>query len=159
MARWDELERRIAQELEDCGYELVDFQCSGGHEGKKVVIKADRASGFTVDDCAAISRDIRIVLDDEEWGVGNYQLEVSSPGLDRPLKKLEDFKRFAGQQVAITTHQAQDGRHNYRGILNGVQDETVCVSVDGEEFAIPHEDIRKAHLVYEQPRRLKLVKS
>ncbi|TNF90172.1 MAG: ribosome maturation factor RimP [Gammaproteobacteria bacterium] len=132
------------------GYELVgvEFLGGGGHGTLRVYI--DRDDGVSVDDCAAISHQISGILDIEEPIKQAYDLEVSSPGIDRPLFKLADFQRFAGQTARIKLAIAQQGRKNFKGRLQGVADDKmVRIEVDGEEFSLPFADIARANLVGE----------
>ncbi len=136
--------------IESMGYELVgvEFLGGGGHGTLRVYI--DRDDGVSVDDCAAISHQISGILDIEEPIKQAYDLEVSSPGIDRPLFKLADFERFAGQTARIKLAIAQQGRKNFKGRLQGVvDDKMVKIEVDGEEFSLPFADIARANLVGE----------
>ena len=159
MDRMHELEATIEQELESMDYELVDLQCSGGSAGKTILIKVDRTGGLTIRDCEIISRDLEPLLDDERWELGDYRLEVSSPGLERPLKKREDFERFRGERIAIRTKHVLEGRRNYRGILKRIEAESLYLEIEGQEVIIPFDEINKAHLIFEDPIPLRLVKS
>ena len=136
--------------IESMGYELVgvEFLGGGGHGTLRVYI--DRDDGVSVDDCAAISHQISGILDIEQPIKQAYDLEVSSPGIDRPLFKLADFERFAGQTARIKLAIAQQGRKNFKGRLQGVgDDKMVKIEVDGEEFSLPFADIARANLVGE----------
>lgn len=148
MSMLDELEAFIREQVESMGYEFVDSWYIGTRYGKTLRIMADRPGGLTLGDCEFISREIMDIIGERDFGLGNYRLEVSSPGLDRPLKKIEDFKRFCGKKVSIRTVEAHEGRRNYRGILKGVSDNNIYIDVDGCEYCISHEDVHKAHLVY-----------
>ena len=132
------------------GYELVgvEFQGGGGHGTLRVYI--DREDGVSVDDCAAISHQISGILDVEEPISQAYDLEISSPGIDRPLFKLADYERFAGQTAKIRLAVGIEGRRNFRGRLLGVAEPgQVRIEVDGEVFTLPHTDIARANLVGE----------
>lgn len=112
------------------------------------------SSGVTLGDCQAVSRDLGPALDVNETVSGSYRLEVSSPGLDRPLVKLRDFERFAGRKVAIKTRSRHpDGRggerRKFTGRLLGVDGDAVCLSVDASELSFPYADIDSANVVYE----------
>jgi len=102
-------------------------------------------------DCQAVSEDLSVALDADERmaPLGAYQLEVSSPGLDRPLFKLDDFKRFLGRVVKIQTARAVSGRKRFRGKLVEVQGENVRIEQDGSAVVIHYPDIHKANLVFE----------
>ena len=143
------LESMIATRLAEMGFELVDLQCVGSPGGKRVLIRADREGGITVGDCQSISRELGPLLEDEQWSLGSFNLEVSSPGLDRPLKKLQDVQRFVGKKAAIKTKTAQDGRRHYKGYLSRVQGNAIVMQIDEREFEIDWDDVLKAHLVFE----------
>ena len=134
--------------VESMGYELVgvEFLGAGGYGTLRVYI--DRDSGVSLDDCAAISHQISGVLDVEEPIKQAYDLEVSSPGIDRPLFKLADFARFAGKTARIKLAVGLLGRKNFKGELQGVADsKLVTIEVDGEIYDLPYADIAKANLV------------
>ena len=134
--------------VESMGYELVgvEFLGAGGYGTLRVYI--DRDSGVSLDDCAAISHQISGILDVEEPIKQAYDLEISSPGIDRPLFKLADFERFAGRTARIKLAVGLLGRKNFRGKLQGVADsKLVTIEVDGEIFDLPYADIAKANLV------------
>jgi ribosome maturation factor RimP len=126
------------------GYELVDARASGG--GRFLTIFIDRPGGITVDDCAEASRQLARVFAVE--GIDYDRLEVSSPGLDRPLRKAADFERFAGSRVDVKMRTADaGGRRRYTGLLRGAQDGVARLEVDGREVALDVSDIDKARLV------------
>ena len=134
--------------VESMGYELVgvEFQGAGAHVTLRVYI--DRDSGVSLDDCAAISHQISGILDVEEPIKEAYDLEISSPGIDRPLFKLADFERFAGKTARIKLAVGLLGRKNFKGELQGVADsKLVIIEVDGEVYDLPYADIAKANLV------------
>jgi ribosome maturation factor RimP len=134
--------------IEPMGYELVGVQVlNAGKHGKTLRIYIDHADGITLDDCAAVSHQFSGVLDVEDPVSGNYDLEVSSPGLDRPLFVAEHFARFAGEQVKIRTLSPHGGRRKFSGELKGIDADIVTISMDGEEFQIPLGDIDSARLV------------
>jgi ribosome maturation factor RimP len=134
--------------VESMGYELVgvEFLGAGGHGTLRIYI--DRDDGVSLDDCAAISHQISGILDVEEPIKQAYDLEVSSPGIDRPLFKLADFERFAGRMAKIKLTVGQLGRKNFKGELQGVADsKLVSIEVDGEIYDLPYADIARANLV------------
>ena len=136
--------------IESMGYELVgvEFMGGGGHGTLRVYI--DRDEGVSIDDCASISHQISGILDVEEPIKQAYDLEISSPGIDRPLFKLADFERYAGSTAKIKMAVGVDGRKNFKGRLQGVADaKMVEIEVDGEVFSLPHADIARANLVGE----------
>lgn len=131
------------------GYELVRVQINGGASDMCLQIMAERRDRveMNVEDCASISRNISTILDVEDPISEAYTLEVSSPGMDRPLVRLEDFTRFAGFEARIDTRTAIVDRKRFRGKLEGVDGETVLIEVDGETYEIPFGDILRAKLV------------
>jgi ribosome maturation factor RimP len=134
--------------IESMGYELVGAQLvSNGKFGKVLRIYIDSEKGITLDDCSAVSHQFSGVLDVEDPISGNYQLEVSSPGLDRPLFFREHFQRFAGEQVSLRTLSPHDGRRKFTGTLEGMEEDAVIISVDGERYFLPLNDIDMARLV------------
>lgn len=129
------------------GFELVDAQVS--NRGRFLRIFMDKPGGITVDDCAAVSRHLARVLEVE--GVDYDRLEVSSPGLDRPLRKAADFARFAGQRVDVRMRLADaNGRRRYIGRLKGIEGATATVEVDGAPVALQLDGMDRARLVPEQ---------
>lgn len=136
--------------VESMGYELVgvEFNAGGGHGTLRVYI--DREQGVSLDDCAEISHQLSGILDVEDPIKQAYDLEISSPGIDRPLFKLADFERFKGELAKIKLAVGLDGRKNFKGRLQGVTEtRQVKIEVDGEEFSLPHADIARANLVGE----------
>ncbi len=136
--------------VDSMGYELVgvEFQGAGSHGTLRIYI--DRDQGVNLDDCAAISHQISGILDVEEPIKQAYDLEISSPGIDRPLFKLADFERFEGETAKIKLAIALEGRKNFKGRLQGVTEtRQVKIEVDGEEFSLPYADIARANLVGE----------
>ncbi len=131
------------------GYEIVRVQLSGGRR-PVLQIMAERVDGapMTVDDCADISRTVSALLDVEDPISGAYHLEVSSPGIDRPLTRLKDFERYAGFEARIETKALIDGRRRFKGVLKGTAGETVRVEIEGGALAeLPFGGILRAKLV------------
>jgi len=128
------------------GYELVDLQASSG--GRLLRIFIDKPGGVGIEDCAALSRQLARVLEVE--GVDYERLEVSSPGLDRPLRKSADFARFAGHraEVRMRTPDAT-GRRRFVGVLKGADEGRVSMELDGQTVALAIDDIDRARLVPE----------
>ena len=146
------VEAIIAPAMEDMGYEIVRVIFSG--KTKPILqVMAERAdrTAMTVDDCAEISRTVSALLDVEDPVSGAYMLEVSSPGIDRPLTRRRDFDRFAGFEARLETHMPVDGRKRFRGRLLGtVHDAVRLTPTDGpanQEVTVPFAAIKKAKLV------------
>jgi len=147
------LERRIADViapvLDDERFELVRVRVSGGRT-KTLQVMAERPDGtMSAEDCAALSRAISPVLDAVDPIEGAYHLEVSSPGIDRPLTRLKDFVQWEGYEAKIELDRMVEGRKRFRGVLGGVEDEAVVLDPEGEAEAvlIPFEWIAQAKLV------------
>ncbi|MGI9417686.1 MAG: ribosome maturation factor RimP [Geminicoccaceae bacterium] len=138
----------IAPTLEAMGFELVRVMSTGGRRPTLQVMaeRLDRA-GMTVDDCAEISRAVSAILDVEDPIKEAYQLEVSSPGIDRPLIKPVDFERFAGFEARVETDRPIEGQRKFKGRLLGVEEEAVRLALPEGERMLPLSSIRKAKLV------------
>lgn len=129
------------------GYELVELELVGGGGNRVLRLFIDAPSGVTLDDCAAVSEAVEEVLDAEDPIPGEYSLEISSPGVDRPLRKADDYRRFAGEQVKVKTFGPIDGQRSFTGTLVGLEEEQVIVETPEGRAAIPREQVAKAHLV------------
>ena len=126
--------------------ELVDveFVKEGPHWVLRIFL--DRPDGIDIEDCQEVSTALSQRLDDEDPIPQAYSLEVSSPGLERPLKKIEDFQRFSGERVQIKTYRAEAGRKKFIGVLLGLADDNVELELDDEKITIPWDNIAKANL-------------
>ncbi len=128
------------------GMELIDVEYGPGPSGWVLRLIIDRPGGVTVDDCADIGHLVGDLLDGRDPVPGRYSLEVSSPGINRPIKKRDDFRRFVDHRVFIKTRELIDGRRNYRGILQGIKGDLVLVSSKEGTFSIPFDKIARARL-------------
>jgi ribosome maturation factor RimP len=148
MSLTDHIADLIAPSIEALGYEVVRVTLAGSQR-KVLQIMAEPKDGrvMAVEDCARVSRAVSAILDVEDPISGAYSLEVSSPGIDRPLTRPKDFDRFAGHEAKIETHEPVDGRKRFKGILKGVADESVKIDSEGAELALPLNQIAKAKLV------------
>ena len=146
--RTDSVEALIAPALEGLGYDLVRVKLIGTTR-PTLQIMAERRdeAGMTVDDCADISRTVSAILDVEDPISGAYMLEVSSPGLDRPLVRPRDFERFAGFEAKIELRRPVNGRKRYRGTVLGYADDVVTIEMEDGPAALPFGDIDSAKLV------------
>lgn len=139
--------------IERDGFELVEVEW--GREGPSWVLRlfVDRPGGVTIDHCQELSRTIEPVLDVADFIEPAYHLEVSSPGLDRPLRRPADFERFVGQRAHLKTYgplETPTGpRKNWTGTLRGFRDGAVEIEVDGTLYRVPHDRIAKARLEYD----------
>ncbi len=139
--------------IEAEGMEIVDLECLRMKYRWLIRTYIDKEGGVTIDDCSEISKQMGDILDVYDVLPGSYTLEVSSPGLDRPLTRDKDFIKYCGSTVHIKTKEKLDGMRNFRGILNDYLDEngmkTLIVDVSGKIYHIPKDVVVKAHLVYQ----------
>jgi ribosome maturation factor RimP len=145
-----QLTELIETTVSGLGYELVDLERSGGGMLRVYIDHAvDQAAGIAIEDCEKVTRQLQYVLEVEN--IDYDRLEVSSPGLDRPLKKLADFERFAGSEVSLTLKKPLDGRKSFRGILHAPEGETIGLEFEGKDGAAMLDftlaDLDKARLV------------
>jgi len=135
--------------LKDEGLELVDLEYR--REGRRWVLRLfiDKEGGVTIEDCAAVSRDLGDILDAKDAVPEAYVLEVSSPGLNRRVRKKEDFSRFAGRKVEVRLTVPQDGRRKIVGNILGVEGEAIVVAAGESTYTIALEEIARANLVHE----------
>ena len=134
--------------IEGLGYEVVDIDYRPHPTDGLLRIYIDGPNGIVLDDCTAVSRQISSVLDVEDPIPGQFNLEISSPGMDRPLRKVVDFERFTGSTVKIKlTVPTLEGQRNFTGKLKGVENEEVVLEMDGETHYLPIDSIDKARIV------------
>lgn len=145
----DRLTQLIGQVVEPMGYELVGIEYRRGADAGLLRIYIDQDAGILMDDCVKVSRQLSAMLDVEDPLKEAYQLEVSSPGVDRPLFVKEHFERFAGNKARIKLRVKLHGQKRFEGVLKGVQDEDVVLEVDGEMEYLPLDQIDTARLVPE----------
>ena len=149
MALYETLNALVEPICNEMGYELVRLQLQGGNTRKVLQIMAERKDrkAMTVEDCADLSRAISPVLDEKDPIEDNYTLEVSSPGIDRPLVKLADFDRFKGFEAKVESLSLIDGRKRFAGKLQGTNGNDVILLFEGGEVRLPFDWIAKAKLV------------
>jgi ribosome maturation factor RimP len=135
--------------IEALGFELwgVEYLSQGRHSLLRVYIDAEQ--GITVEDCALVSQQVGSVLDVEDPITGEYTLEVSSPGMDRLLFRLDQYPGFVGEIVDLRLRMPFEGRRKFKGVLTGIEGEDVVIRVDDHEYLLPHSAIEKARI---QPR-------
>lgn len=147
MAEKRELKTMIAQAVAAVGFEFVGCEVVKSGRSQIVRVYIDKPEGVTVDDCAMASKQIGSVLDAEQCMASQYNLEVSSPGLNRPLFELSQYKDFIGQTVHVKSRLAINGQRNFTGILRNVDESNVVLSVHDEEVSLPFASISKGNLV------------
>ena len=146
--RAETIERLVKAPLEAEGFDIVRVIFSGDRRPKlQIMVERQDGRAVNVDDCALASRRVSAVLDVEDPVSGSYVLEVSSPGIDRPLTRLRDFERFTGFEARVELRVPVDGRRRFRGRLLGVDRETIRLETDQEEIELSFDDIHKAKLV------------
>ena len=141
--RIEHIVESVANEL---GYEVVKIDFVPQQKNSILRIYIDSEKGIQIEDCEKVSRQISAVLEVEDPIAGSYTLEVSSPGIERPLVKPEHFERFCGQRVKVLTHNMYLGRKRFTGQLTEVNDAGIVVEVDGEAYDLPFNDINNAKL-------------
>jgi ribosome maturation factor RimP len=141
-----ELRELLEPAVTTLGFELVGVQFL---PGRRAVLRLyiDSEHGVTVDDCQDVSYHVSGLLDVEDPIPGQYSLEVSSPGLDRPLFRASDFERFAGREIRVRLGTPRDGRRKFRGVLIGLREGRVVVRVDEQELIVSPDEIDEARLV------------
>ena len=151
----DQVQKIVVPVLEDLGTELVDIELRGQRKDLVLTIFIDKEGGVNLDDCAEVSHEVGTLLDVEDVIPGSYRLEVSSPGLDRPLKKAEDYNRFAGKLIKLKTRamcdpdQSGHDRKTFRGRLLGIEGNLIRIEIEGTKSSIasiPLENVDKANL-------------
>ena len=147
-----QLEALVRPVIESLDYQLwgLEFKSRGRNSVLRIYIDAlpgKEEGGITLDDCTKASRQVSGVLDVEDPITEEYTLEVSSPGVDRPLFTLEQYQQWAGAEVNIRLRVPFEGRRKYRGFLKGVEDQDVVVVVDDQELLFPIESIDKAQVI------------
>ena len=133
--------------VEDLGFEFVGLEYSSNPKNPVLVLYIDKPGGIAVEDCEKASREVASLLDVEDPIPGHYVLEVSSPGLDRPLFSPQQFERFIGEQAQISLFAPIDGRRKFKGRILGVEDDRINIDQDGVEVTLEHGNIAKARLV------------
>lgn len=143
-----QLEELLAPVVASLGCDLwgLEYFAQGKRSMLRVYIEK-KPDGVLIEDCELVSRQVSSVLDVEDPITGEYTLEVSSPGMDRPLFKLEQFSDYLGQIIAVKLRIAFDGRKKFTGILKGVENGEVVLEVDAEEYLLPYELVDKASVV------------
>lgn len=136
--------------VESHGMELVDVEFKREPTGWVLRIFVDKEGGVNLDDCSLVSREVGTVIEVEELIEQHYTLEVSSPGLTRRIKKLDDFDRFKGKFIRLKCFEAIDGSKNMNGKLLGIEGDNVILEKDGKEFKVLYKNIAKANLEFVQ---------
>lgn len=136
------LEPRAQQE----GVEIVTIEITGAKKSPTIRVYVDSPEGASFDVLASTQAWVNDIMDEIDPFPGAYTLEVSSPGIDRPLRTIEHFERFVGDTAVVKMSSATSGRSNWTGVLAGVEDENVLLDVEGERVSLPLSSIKKAHI-------------
>ena len=132
--------------VEALGYELwgIEYLSQGRHSVLRVYIDAE--NGIAVEDCAKVSEQVGSVLDVEDPITGEYTLEVSSPGMDRLLFRLDQYRAYVGEVLELRLRVPFEGRRKFKGVLTGIEGEDVVIRVDDHEYLLPHSAVDKARI-------------
>ncbi|KAA5523760.1 MULTISPECIES: ribosome maturation factor RimP [Haemophilus] len=141
------LQEMLQGAVEDLGCELWGIECQRAGRFMTVRLFIDKEGGVTVDDCADVSRQVSAILDVEDPIADKYNLEVSSPGLDRPLFTLSQFERYIGQDIAVHLRIPVMERRKWQGKLERIENDMVILIVDGQEQVLVFGNIQKANVV------------
>ena len=137
--------------LLNLGYELVDLDFGQGEDSALLRLYIDREGGVNLDDCTHVSRMLGALLDVEDPIPGRYNLEISSPGLNRRLRRPKDFQTRLGETIKVTLLKPLNGRRRFKGVLLDCQENPLTVTIDvvGETFIVPLDETSKCNLVYD----------
>ncbi len=147
MASIVKLNEMFAPVVAGLGYEFVGLEYKSGASPSILRIYIDHENGITVDDCATVSRQVSAILDVEDPIKGEYTLEVSSPGFDRPLFTIEQYQKYVDAKIKCKLRMPHNGRRNFTGKLLEVTDEQIILSIDNDEIELYFDDIESANIV------------
>ena len=147
VSRHDQLTGLLEPVVEAMGCQLWGLEYFTQGRSSTLRLYIDRPEGVGLKECEQVSRQVSSVLDVEDPIAGEYTLEVSSPGVDRPLYTLDQFRRFVGEQVAIKLRSAFEGRRKVSGALRAVENDEVIIQAEGHEYLLPFELIEKANII------------
>lgn len=129
------------------GYELIEIEFDAHPKNKVLRLYIDKEDGIVIEDCSEVSRQVSALIDVEDPIDGFFNLEVSSPGLDRPLRKVEDYERFKGEMVKIKTSMPQNGQRNFKGRIKAVEKDSIVIECEDKEVSLLLSAIEKARLI------------
>lgn len=141
------LRDRLAAVVTTLGYEFVG--CEFRQQGRDSVLRIyiDNEKGITLDDCTKVSRQVSAMLDVDDPIQGNYHLEISSPGLNRPLFEPHQYQKFMGRSIKVRTYSPINNQRNFVGVLQQVNETDIHLLMDAEEVVLPFSDIEKAKII------------
>lgn len=149
MASKEAIEKMIKPSIESMGYEFVGADIHGEGRATTIRVYIDKPGGVNADDCGEVSHQISAIFDVEEPYTSAYRLEVSSPGLCRPLFTLADFKRFVGEKAKITLSKAKNGQRHFTGTLGQVREKEIILQTENQAVVLDFQQIEKANLAPE----------
>jgi ribosome maturation factor RimP len=141
------LRDRLASLVEGMGYEFVGNELKSQGRSSVLRVFIDTPKGVTIDDCTAVSRQVSAMLDVEDPISGQYSLEISSPGLNRPLFEIGHYQNYVGKRIKLRMHNPIDGKRNFVGFLVRVENTDIHLLVDEEEVVLPFSAIEKANVI------------
>lgn len=147
LEKHDTLHDMLSPVVEDLGFELVRVTIMGNQKTVLQVMVEGPDGTIGVEDCAKVSREISALLDVEDPIKSDFVLEVSSPGMDRPLTRLKDFERYQGFVIKLEAKQAIDGQRRFKGKLNAIKDQVISITTQEGDYDIPLAEVQKAKLV------------
>ena len=147
----DRLHIQIEPTVAGLGYELLGIERGRANGEQLLRLYIDQAAGITVDDCERVSRQVTDLIDAEQLISGDYTLEVSSPGIDRPLFTLDQHQRYIGQQVLVRLRTPLDGRRRLQGVLRAVAPAALVIEVDDATIEVPYREVDRSKLVPDWP--------
>ena len=143
----ERLTEMLAPSVEDLGYELVGVEYVRAGKQSTLRVYIDQEQGILVEDCAAVSRQVSAIMDVEDPITNEYTLEVSSPGMERPLFNASQYAEFIGEDIKIQLRMPIQNRRKWKGVISSVEGEIICVTVEGKEERFALSNIQKANIV------------
>ncbi|MCG8378093.1 MAG: ribosome maturation factor RimP [Proteobacteria bacterium] len=137
----------IEPEVSALGYELLGIELNRDGHGSILRVYIDKPDGITIDDCVTVSQQLTGMLDVEDPIKGQYELEVSSPGLDRPIFTIEQFRKYIGETIKLRLYEKINERKRFTGVLISVENDVILINCENEDFEVPVNMVDKARLV------------
>ncbi len=149
MAKIEKLNEMLSPAVEALGFEFIGLEYVGQGKHSILRIYIDHENGINVEDCASVSHQVSGILEIEDPITSQYNLEVSSPGMERPLFTLAHYLPYVGRVVNLRCHVGVDNRRKFKGQLTAINDDKLTILIDGQDFIVDFQDIDKANLVAE----------
>lgn len=155
MIQLDQVKQLMQPALDNCNAELVDINLSGSKHKPILRILVDKKGGITLDECTDINRQLSDILDKDDIIKESFILEVSSPGLNRPLREKKDFEKVIGKEINLYTKEPIEGENFFQAMLDSVGEDFISLKLKGGQLKIPYENIRNAKICITMQRRLR----